>query len=35
MTMIDGKILYEDGKFTTLDLDEVYKMCSKFMGDLA
>ena len=35
MTMIDGKILYENGKFTTLDLDEVYKMCSKFMGDLA
>ena len=35
MTMIDGKILYEDGKFTTLDLDEVYKMCSKFMGELA
>ena len=35
MTMIDGKILYEDGRFTTLDLDEVIKECNKFRKDLA
>ena len=35
MTMIDGKILYEDGKFTTIDLDEVYKMSNKLMEGLA
>ena len=35
MTMIDGKILYEDGKFTTIDLDEVYKETKKLMKDLS
>ena len=35
MTMIDGKILYEDGKFTTLDIDEVIRECNKFKEDLA
>ena len=35
MTMIDGKILYEDGKFTTIDLDEVYKETNKLMKDLS
>ena len=35
MNMIDGKILYEDGKFTTLDIDEVYRECNKFKKDLA
>lgn len=35
MTMIDGKILYEDGKFNTLDLDEVIRECNKFRKDLA
>lgn len=29
MTVIDGKILYEDGKFTTVDADEVYERASK------
>ena len=35
MTMIDGKILYEDGRFTTLDIDEVIRECNKFKKDLA
>ena len=35
MTMIDGKILYEDGKFTTLDIDEAIRECNKFKEDLA
>ena len=35
MTMIDGKILYEDGKFTTIDLETVIRECNKFKGDLA
>ena len=35
MTMIDGKILYEDGKYSTLDLDEVIRECNKLMKDLA
>ena len=35
MTMIDGKILYEDGKFTTLDINEVIRECNKFKEDLA
>ena len=35
MTMIDGKILYEDGKFNTLDLDEVIRECNKFRKELA
>ena len=35
MTMIDGKVLYEDGKFLSLDLDEVIRECNKFRKDLA
>ena len=35
MTMIDGKILYEDGRYTTLDMDEVIRECNKFKKDLA
>ncbi len=35
MTMIDGKILYEDGQYNTIDLDEVFRECNKFMKDLA
>ena len=35
MTMIDGKILYEDGRFTTLDIDEIIRECNKFKKDLA
>lgn len=29
MTVIDGKILYEDGKFTTVDANEVYECANK------
>ena len=29
MTVIDGKILYEDGKFTTVDANEVYERANK------
>ena len=35
LTMIDGKVLYEDGKFLSLDLDEVISECTKFRKDLA
>ena len=35
MTMIDGRILYEDEKYTTIDLDEVFKVCNKLKEDLA
>ena len=35
MTMIDGKILYEDGRFTTLDMDEIIREYNKFKNDLA
>ena len=35
MTMIDGNILYEDGKYTTIDLDEVIKETNKLMKDLS
>jgi len=35
MTMIDGKILYEDGKYYSLDLDEVISECNKLKEDLA
>ncbi|MDE6733688.1 MAG: amidohydrolase [Oscillospiraceae bacterium] len=29
MTVIDGNILYEDGKFTTVDADEVYERANR------
>lgn len=29
MTVIDGKILYEDGKFTTVDANEVYERANR------
>ena len=35
MTMIDGKILYEDGRYLTLDIDEVFLECNKLKKDLA
>ena len=35
MTMIDGKILFEDGKYTTIDLDEVYRETNKLMKELS
>ncbi len=34
MTMIDGKILYEDGVYTTLDICEIIRECNKFKKDL-
>lgn len=34
MTMIDGKVLYEDGKFTTLDMDLVYRECDRLKEGL-
>lgn len=34
MTMIDGKILYEDGKYATLDIDELIRDCNKNMEGL-
>lgn len=34
MTMIDGMILYEDGKLTTIDLDEVIRESNRFMKGL-
>lgn len=34
MTMIGGRILYEDGKFTTIDIEEVSRMCNKMLADL-
>ena len=35
MTMIDGKILYEDGNYTTIDLDEVIRETNKLMKGLS
>ena len=35
MTMIDGKILYEDGNFLSMDIGEVIRECNKFKKDLA
>ncbi|MBR2523693.1 MAG: amidohydrolase [Clostridiales bacterium] len=35
MTMIDGRILYEDGSFVSIDLDEVIRECNRLKKDLA
>ena len=35
MTMIAGKILFEDGEFTTIDIAETYKKCNELLKDLA
>ena len=35
MTMIDGKILYEDGNYTTIDLDEVIRETNLLMKGLS
>jgi len=32
MTMVDGKILYEEGKFCTIDSDKVYKEIRRIIG---
>lgn len=34
MTMIDGKILYKDGEYKSIDIDEVYTMTDKLMKEL-
>ncbi|MBO4637133.1 MAG: amidohydrolase [Clostridiales bacterium] len=34
MTMIAGKILYEDGKFNTIDISGVYDRCNGYMREL-
>ena len=34
MTVIDGKILYEDGKFATVDAGEVYERANKLSREL-
>ena len=35
MTMIDGRILYENGEFTTIDFDETRKKCAELLSQLA
>lgn len=35
MTMVAGKILYEDGEYKTLDLDEVIRESNKLLKELA
>ena len=34
MTIIDGKILYEDGKFTTIDYEQTRKKCNELLTEL-
>ena len=34
MTMIDGNILYEDGKFTTIDYEQTRKKCTELLTEL-
>ena len=34
MTMIDGRILYENGEFTTIDYDETRKKCAGLLSQL-
>ena len=35
MTMIAGKILYEDGEYTTIDINETYNKCNELIKELA
>ena len=35
LTMIDGRILYENGEFTTIDFDETRKKCAELLSQLA
>ena len=35
MTMIDGRILYENGEFTTIDFEETRKKCAELLSQLA
>lgn len=34
MTVVDGKILYKDGKFTTVDANEIYKRANKIAAEI-
>lgn len=34
MTMCNGSILYEDGKFLSLDLPEIYDKCNSYMDEI-
>lgn len=34
MTVVDGKILYEDGKFTTVDANEVYERANRLAREI-
>ena len=34
MTIIDGKILYEDGEFTTIDYEQTRKKCNELLTEL-
>ena len=35
MTMIAGKILFEDGEYTTIDINETYNKCNELIKELA
>ena len=35
MTMINGKILYENGEYTTIDYEETVKKCAELLPELA
>ena len=34
ITVVDGKILYQDGKFTTVDANEIYSRANKLVGEI-
>ncbi|MBO7448865.1 MAG: amidohydrolase family protein [Clostridiales bacterium] len=34
MTMINGKIVYKDNEYLTLDKNEIYQMCNRFVQEL-
>ena len=34
MTMVAGRILYEDGKYMTIDTGEVYERCNRYIKEL-
>lgn len=34
ITVVDGRILYEDGKFTTVDANEIYERANKLAGEI-
>lgn len=34
MTVVNGKILYEDGQFTTVDADEIYTRAERLAREI-